>query len=62
MNIDNHEVGLSEDHKPNNILEYKRIIKAGHYVHMTRVDGDLAMSRAFGDFCFKDKKDFKQEE
>lgn len=29
---------------------------AGHFVQMARVDGNLALSRAFGDFCYKDNK------
>lgn len=41
---------LSEDHKPDNEKEANRIKKANHYVEDSRVDGNLAMSRAFGDF------------
>ena len=41
---------LSEDHKPDNTIEVKRIEKANHYVEDSRVDGNLALSRAFGDF------------
>ena len=47
-------VALSEDHKPNNREEYQRIQKAGHTVSMERVDGELALSRAFGDYGYKD--------
>lgn len=49
---------LSEDHKPNNELENKRIVAAGGYVECNRVNGNLALSRALGDFNFKknDKK------
>ena len=43
-------VGLSEDHKPDNFYEIKRIRAAGHTVEFSRVDGALALSRAFGDF------------
>ena len=42
--------GLSEDHKPDNPDEVKRIEKANHMVEDSRVDGNLALSRAFGDF------------
>lgn len=45
---------LSEDHKPDNAGEVKRIEKANHYVEDSRVDGNLALSRAFGDFQYKD--------
>lgn len=43
-------VALSEDHKPDNDIEVRRIEKANHYVEDSRVDGNLALSRAFGDF------------
>lgn len=39
------------DHKESN-----RIYKATHYVEDNRVDGNLALSRAFGDFMYKDQK------
>ena len=54
-------IALSEDHKPDNIEEERRIDKAGHMVEDNRVDGNLALSRAFGDFQYKDKKDFSAE-
>lgn len=41
---------LSEDHKPDNVGESRRIDKANHMVEDSRVDGNLALSRAFGDF------------
>lgn len=44
---------LSFDHKPNNIGELIRIQDAGGMVNMGRVNGSLALSRAFGDFNFK---------
>lgn len=43
-------VPLSEDHKPDDKIELTRIEKAGHHVEDSRVDGNLALSRAFGDF------------
>jgi len=46
---------LSFDHKPYNELEKMRIQAANHYVEMDRVDGSLALSRAIGDFNFKDQ-------
>lgn len=45
-------VPLSFDHKPSNLPERLRIQKTG-YVKNKRVNGDLAVSRAFGDFCHK---------
>ncbi|ODV58600.1 type 2C protein phosphatase PTC4 [Ascoidea rubescens DSM 1968] len=46
---------LSYDHKPKNIGELIRISDAGGNVNSNRVDGMLALSRAFGDFNFKKK-------
>lgn len=47
-------VPLSYDHKPGNDIEIARIKAARHFVEDDRVDGNLALSRAFGDFQFKD--------
>ncbi|RKO83254.1 phosphatase 2C-like domain-containing protein [Blyttiomyces helicus] len=47
------EVPLSFDHKPVNPLETKRITEGGGYVEYGRVNGNLALSRAIGDFEFK---------
>lgn len=44
---------LSFDHKPTNESEKSRILDAGGSVAMGRVNGDLAVSRAFGDFSYK---------
>lgn len=41
------------DHKPQNPDERARIERCGGTVRMNRVDGDLAVSRAFGDGSFK---------
>jgi len=41
------------DHKPTNDEERRRIEEAGGYVQMSRVDGQLALSRAFGDRMLK---------
>ena len=55
-------VPMSEDHKPNNPEEMERIHNAGGTVSMKRVDGDLAVSRALGDFQYKDRPDLKPEQ
>lgn len=49
---------LSFDHKPNNEGEAKRIAAAGGFVEFNRINGNLALSRAFGDYAYKmnDKK------
>ena len=49
-------IELSKDHKPGNTEEEARINAAGHFVSDDRVDGNLALSRAFGDFQYKDQK------
>ncbi|EJD50696.1 PP2C-domain-containing protein [Auricularia subglabra TFB-10046 SS5] len=44
---------LSFDHKPQNETETARIKAAGGYIEYGRVNGNLALSRALGDFDFK---------
>ena len=55
-NVDVHP--LSTDQKPDNEVERTRIVKAGGFVEdcagTFRVNGDLAVARALGDFSFKD--------
>jgi len=53
---------LSTDHKPRLESERKRIISAGGYVEYGRVNGNLALSRAFGDFEYKKNKSLGPEE
>ena len=46
-------IPLSKDHKPDDLPEKTRIEAAGGSVMMNRVNGDLAVSRALGDFTYK---------
>ena len=54
MSLDKKSVELSVDHKPDDEEEKKRIVASGKTVSDGRVDGMLAVSRAFGDFMFKE--------
>lgn len=53
---------LSLDHKPCNNTEFKRIQAAGGWVELNRVNGNLALSRALGDFVFKRNEEKTAEE
>ena len=55
-------VKMTNDHKPNNNEERKRIKRAGSKILDDRVCGLLNMSRSFGDYQFKLRRDLKQEE
>ncbi len=44
---------MSEDHKPDNFGERKRIEAAGGFVEEGRVRGILSLSRALGDLEYK---------
>jgi serine/threonine protein phosphatase PrpC len=48
-----HPIALSHDHKPDNPDETTRIEANGGFVNNGRVNGNLAVSRAFGDFELK---------
>ena len=50
---------LSFDHKPSDIPERMRIVKAGGEVKSKRIDGDLAVSRALGDHIYKTEDSLK---
>lgn len=52
---------MSHDHKPYLPGETARIEAAGGTVAMRRVNGDLAVSRALGDFTYKQSKNLRPE-
>ncbi|WFD01554.1 protein-serine/threonine phosphatase [Malassezia obtusa] len=53
---------MSYDHKPSNPEEHSRILNAGGFVEFDRVNGNLALSRALGDFEFKQNASLPAEE
>lgn len=53
LSRDAQAVALSHDHKPFNPGEKERIENSGSTVKFNRVNGDLAVSRALGDFVYK---------
>ena len=53
---------MSFDHKPTNAGETQRIEASGGTVTNRRVNGDLAVSRALGDFKHKDNTDLPAEQ
>ena len=50
MCLNGQVVDLSYDHKPTNPYEKERILKEGGNVVDGRVNGELSLSRAIGDF------------
>ena len=54
-------VAMSEDHKPENAEEARRIAAAGGFVVNGRVNGNLNLSRAFGDAEYKQRRDLPPE-
>lgn len=55
-------ISLTEDHKPELDEEKARIEQAGGFVQFNRVNGELAMSRALGDFRYKLRTEFAVHE
>jgi len=53
---------LSEDHKPDDPIERKRIYNANGFVEDGRVNGMLALSRALGDFEYKNNASMKAKD
>lgn len=62
LNQNGKAIALSEDHKPQNPDELRRIEASGHMVEDDRVDGNLALSRAIGDWNYKDKNNLTAEQ
>lgn len=60
--IDGATVSLTDDHKPSNPEERARIEKVGAFVRDDRVNGELAMSRALGDFRYKRNAELQTHE
>ncbi|XP_039060952.1 probable protein phosphatase 2C 60 isoform X2 [Hibiscus syriacus] len=52
---------LSKDHKPDLELEKDRILKAGGFIQVGRVNGSLNLTRAIGDAEFKQNKTLPAE-
>merc|ERR1712166_427870 len=55
-------VDLSVDHKPNDPEEKRRIIAGNGFVEDGRVNGMLALSRALGDFEYKNNSMMKPQD
>lgn len=55
-------LAMTDDHKPENKAEMRRIMRADGFVLDNRVDGQLAMSRALGDFQYKLNKSIPLDE
>ncbi|RUS14914.1 protein phosphatase 2C Ptc3 [Endogone sp. FLAS-F59071] len=53
---------LSYDHKPRNKIESERIIAANGYIKNYRVNGDLSLTRAIGDFQYKENNNLSAEQ
>lgn len=53
---------LNREHKPNNPEEKARIAKAGGFIINGRINENLNLSRAIGDFSYKDNPDLSETE
>ena len=50
---------LSKDHKPDLEIERERILKAGGYIQVGRINGTLNLARAIGTLSFALTPEFK---
>ena len=55
-------IDMSVDHKPDDVAELRRIQNAGGFVEDSRVNGMLALSRALGDFEYKNNPNLKAKD
>ncbi|GAA5930186.1 PP2C family serine/threonine-protein phosphatase [Sporobolomyces koalae] len=62
MSVGGEAKPLSFDHKPTNAAETSRIVAGGGFVEFGRVNGNLALSRALGDFEFKQSQNLPAEQ
>jgi len=62
MSVGGEAKPLSYDHKPTNAAETSRIVAGGGFVEFGRVNGNLALSRALGDFEFKQSPNLPAEQ
>lgn len=62
VNKDGSVIELSHDHKPERDCEIKRIKAANGYVEDGRVQGVIAVSRAIGDWEYKNSNLLKENE
>ncbi|KAM0753554.1 PP2C-domain-containing protein [Meredithblackwellia eburnea MCA 4105] len=61
LSVGGEATAMSYDHKPTNVGENARIVAAGGFVEFGRVNGNLALSRALGDFEFKQNSNLDAE-
>lgn len=62
LSVQGEAKAMSIDHKPGNKGENARIVSAGGFVEFGRVNGNLALSRAIGDFEFKQNFSLEPEQ
>lgn len=62
LSVKGESKAMSQDHKPGNKGENARIVAAGGFVELGRVNGNLALSRAIGDFEFKQNYSLEPEQ
>lgn len=62
LSQDSLAVSLSDDHKPSLAKEEERIKNAKGYVEADRVNGSLNLSRALGDFSYKNNPELALDE
>lgn len=57
---DNSVTMITTEHHPHVYEEFIRVYKSEHYIKNNKVDGDLAVTRAFGDFKYKDNTNIEE--